>query len=79
LGEEEGSKRILLCQDEELYGLFLSKDITQVMKSRIMRLAARVAGTEETEASIECWWRKRPTGKSRLRWDDNIEVDFKEI
>jgi hypothetical protein len=79
LGEEEGSTRRLLCQNEELYGLFLPKDITRVMKSRMMRLAARVTGNGETEASIECWWRKRPTGKSRLRWDDNIKVDFKEI
>lgn len=49
------------------------------MKSRMVSLAARVAGTGETEATIECWWRKRPTGKPRLGWDDNIEVDFKEI
>jgi hypothetical protein len=49
------------------------------MKSRMMRLAARVVSTAKTEAPIECWWRKRPTGKPRLGWDDNIEVDFKEI
>jgi len=79
LSEEEGSRRRLRCHDEELYGLFSSKDITRLMKSRMVSLAARVAGTGETEATIECWWRKRPTGKPRLGWDDNIEVDFKEI
>jgi hypothetical protein len=49
------------------------------MKSRMMRLTTRVAGTAETEAPVECWWRKRLTGKTRLGLDDNIEVDFKEI
>jgi hypothetical protein len=32
-----------------------------VEKSRMMRLAVRVAGTGETEGPIDCWWRKRPT------------------
>jgi hypothetical protein len=64
--------------DEKLYGLFPSKGITRVMKSRMTRLAARAAGTGEKEAPTDCWWRKGPTGKPRLGWDDNIEVDFKE-
>jgi hypothetical protein len=38
------------------------------MKSRM----TSVAGTGETEASIEHWWRKKPTEKTRLGWDDNI-------
>ena len=78
LSGEEVSRR-LRCHDEEFYGLFSSKDITRLMKSRMTSLAERVAGTGETEATIECWWRKRPTGKTRLGWDDNIEMDFKEI
>jgi hypothetical protein len=77
--KEEVSKGRLRCHDEELYGLFSSKDITRVMKSRMMRLTTRVAGTAETEAPVECWWRKWPTEKPRLGLDDNIEVDFKEM
>lgn len=77
--EKERSKRRLYFHDQKLYGLSSSKGITRVIKSRMTRLAARVAGTGETEGPTDCWWRKRPTGKPRLGWDDNIEVDFKEI
>jgi len=53
LSEEEGSRRRLRCHDEEVYGLFSSKDITRLMKSRMMSLPVRVAGTGETEVTIE--------------------------
>jgi hypothetical protein len=63
--EQERSKRRLYFHDEKLYGLSSSKGITRVVKSRMTRLAARVAGIGEP-ASADCWWRNRPTGNPGL-------------
>jgi hypothetical protein len=76
--EEDGSWRKL--HNDELYS---SSNIVNVIKSRRMRWAGHVA----------CMWEgrgvyrvlvgkpkgKRPLGRSRRRWEDNIKLHLREI
>jgi hypothetical protein len=69
--------------DEELQNLYASLDIVSVFKSRGMRWTGHVARTEEkTNAYRSFVWKpqgKRSSDRSRLRWEDNIKIDFREI
>ena len=68
---------------EELNDLYASPNIFRVIKSRRMRWAGHIAHMEE--------WRgvyrilvgkpegKRPLGKPRCRWKDNIKMDLQEV
>ena len=67
----------------ELNDLYSSPNIVRLIKSRRMRRAGHVAGMEE--------WRgvhkvlvgktegKRPLGRPRRRWEDNIKMDLEEV
>ena len=69
--------------NEELNDLYSSPNIVLVIKSRRMRWAGHVARVEE--------WRgvhkvlvgkpegKRPLGRPRRRWEDNIKMDLQEV
>ena len=69
--------------NEELNDLYCSPNIVRVIKFRIIRWAGHVARMEE--------WRgvcrilvgkhegKKPLGRSRRRWEDNIKMDLQEV
>jgi hypothetical protein len=72
-----------LC-NEELNDLYSSPNIIQVIKSRRIRWAGHVAHVGEREVHTGLWWGDlregdRPLGRSRLRWEDNIKMDFQEV
>jgi hypothetical protein len=79
--DEDGSYRKL--HNDELHSLYSSSNIVKVIKSRRMRWAGHVARMGEGR----CVYRvlvgrpegKRPLGRPRRRWDDNIKMDLREI
>jgi hypothetical protein len=79
--EEDGSWRKL--HNDELHDLYSSPNIVRVIKSRRMRLAGRVARMEEGRGVysvlVERPEGKRPLGRPRRRWEDNIKMDLREI
>jgi hypothetical protein len=79
--EEDGSWRKL--HNDELHNLYSSPNIVRVIKLRRMRWAGHVACMGEGRgvyrvllASPEG---KRPLGRPRRRWEDNIKMDLREI
>jgi hypothetical protein len=79
--EEDGSWRKL--HNDELHSLYSSPNIARVIKSRRMRWAGHVAcmGKERGVYRVlvgrtEC---KRPLGRPRRRWEDNIKMDLRKI
>jgi hypothetical protein len=78
--EEDGSWRKL--HNDELHSLYSSPNIVRVIKSRRMRGVGHVARMEERRGVYrvlvgkpEC---KRPLGRPRRRWEDNIKLDLRE-
>jgi len=69
--------------NEELSDLYSSPNIVRVIKSRRMRWAAHVARIgEETRvyrALVGKPEGKRPLGRPRIRWLDNIRMDLQEV
>jgi len=68
--------------NEELHNLCISPNIIMVIKSRRMRWAGHAAHMAEMRnaynilvAKLEG---KRPLGKSRHRWEDNIRMELRE-
>jgi hypothetical protein len=79
--EEDGSWRKL--HNDELHDLYSSPNIVMVNKSRRMRWAGHVARMrEERNAYRVLVGRpegKKPLGRPRRRWEDNIKMDLGEI
>jgi hypothetical protein len=79
--EEDGSW--IKLHNDELHSLYSSPNVVRVIKSRRMRWAEQVARMAE--------WRgvyrvlvgrpegKRPLGRPRRRWEDNIKLDLREM
>jgi hypothetical protein len=67
----------------ELRKLYSSPDITRQIKSRRMRWAGHVArmgeGRNVYRVLVGKPERKRPPGRPRLRWEDGIKMDLREI
>jgi hypothetical protein len=69
--------------NEELRDLLSSPSIIRILKSRRMRRAGHVARMEEKRNAYRLFVGKsegkRPLGRPRRRWVDNIKVDLLEI
>jgi hypothetical protein len=71
---------VVILTYNDLYTLPI---IVRVVKSRLMRWAGHVARMGEDKGMHKVLVRKtegkRPTGRPRRRWEDNIKVDFQEV
>ena len=69
--------------NEELNDLYSSPNIVRVIKSRRLRWAGRVACMEEGRGVHKVLVRKpegkRPLGRPKRRWEDNIKMDLEEV
>jgi len=79
--EETGEWRTL--HNEELHRLYNSPDIINVIKSRRLRWAGHVARMSEDRTAYKILIGKpngkRPLGRPRRRWEDNIRMDLNEM
>jgi hypothetical protein len=79
--EEDGSWRKL--HNNEPHDLYSLPNIVRVIKSRRMRWAGHVARMEEGRGvyrlSVGRPKGKRPVGRPRRRWEDNIKMELREI
>jgi hypothetical protein len=66
--------------NKELYALYSSPNIIRVIKSRRLRWAGRVARMGERRGAYRDLVGKpegrRPLGRPRRRWEDNIKMDL---
>ena len=69
--------------NEELNSLYSSPNIVRVVKSRRMRWSGHVALMEEGRGVHKVLAGKpegkRPLGRPRRRWEDNIKMDLQEV
>jgi hypothetical protein len=69
--------------NKELYALYSSSDIIRVIKSRRLRWAGHVARMGERRGVYRVLVgkadRRRPLGRPRRRWEDNIKMDLREV
>jgi hypothetical protein len=76
--EEDGSWRTL---HNELHSLYSSPNIVRVIKSWRMRWAGHVAHMRERRGVYRVFVGspegKRPLGRPRLWWEDNIKIDLR--
>jgi hypothetical protein len=79
--EEDGSWRKL--HNDELHNPYSSPNIVRVIKSRRMRGAGHMARMGEGKGVYRILVGrpegKRSLGRCRRRWEDNIELDLREI
>ena len=69
--------------NEELYSLYHSLNILREIKSKRLRWTSHVGRLEESRSAFKILTGKptgkKPLGRPRHRWEDNIRVDLKEI
>ena len=69
--------------NEELNDLYCSPNIVRVIKSKRMRWVGHVARMGERRGAYKVLVgkpeRKRPLGRPRRRWEDNIKIDLQEV
>jgi hypothetical protein len=69
--------------NKELCDLYSSPSIIIIIKSRRMRWAGHVARMGRSNTRIDYWWErqrgKRPLGRPRRRYVDNIRKDLGEV
>jgi hypothetical protein len=70
-------------QNEELHNLYSSPNIIRMIKSRRIRWAGHVARMGEKRNAYRILVGnpagKRPLGRPRRRWVDNIKIDLRDI
>jgi hypothetical protein len=80
-GEVTGGWRQL--HNEELHGLYSSSSIVRVITARGMRWAGHVARMGEVRGAYNILVGRpegrRPLGRPRCRWEDNIKMDLREL
>jgi hypothetical protein len=84
-----GTKRVEVpggwrkLHDEELHGLYSSPSIVRVIKAKRMRWAGHVARMVEVRGAYNILVgrpeARRPLGRPRRRWEDNIKMGLREI
>jgi hypothetical protein len=79
--EEDGSW--IKVHNDELHNLYSSPNFVRVIKSRRMRWAGHVARMGERSGVYRVLVGrpegKRPLGRPRRRWEDNIKMDLRDI
>jgi hypothetical protein len=65
--------------NEELHDFYSSSSIIKIIKLRRMRWAGRVARMGEKRNAYRLLVGKRPLGRPRRRWVDNIRIDLGEV
>jgi hypothetical protein len=69
--------------NKELCGLYSSPSIDRVIKARRIRRAGHVVRIGEVRGAYNILVgrpeRRRPLGRPRRRWEDNIKIDLREI
>jgi hypothetical protein len=69
--------------NEELHNLYCSQSIIRIIKSRRMRWTGHVARMREKRNSYRILVGKpegkRPLGRPKRRWEDNIKINLREI
>jgi hypothetical protein len=69
--------------NEDLHNLYSSPNIIRMIKSRSRRWAGHVARMAERSNAYTILVRKpegrRPLGRTRRRWEENIKMDLREI
>jgi hypothetical protein len=75
------SQRVIYSK--ELYALYSSPNIIRVIKSRRLRWAGHVARMGERRGAYRALVGKpegkRPLGRLRRRWEDNIKMDLRKV
>jgi hypothetical protein len=68
--------------NEELHGLYCSPSIVRMIKARRMSWAGHVVRMGEVRGAHNILVgrpeRRRPLGRPRRRWEDNIKIDLRE-
>jgi hypothetical protein len=81
--KDEVTREWRKLHNEELNDLYCSRKIVRVIKSRRMRWAGHVARMGERIVVYRVFVgkseRKRPLGRPRLRWEDNIKMNLQEV
>jgi hypothetical protein len=79
--EDVGSWRKL--HNDELHGLYYLPNIFRVIKSRRLKWAGHMGrmgeGRGVNRVLVGRPKGKRPLGRPRCRWEDNIKIDFRKI
>jgi hypothetical protein len=79
--EVTGGRRRL--HNKELYVLYSSPNIIRAIKSRTLRWAGHVARMGERRGAYRALVGKaegrRPLGRLRRRWENNIKMDLREV
>jgi hypothetical protein len=69
-------------RNEELKNLYSSPNVVRVIKSRRIRWEGHIVGMGEKRAVYRVLVKKpegrRPLGRPRRRWEDNIKIDLQE-
>jgi hypothetical protein len=69
--------------NDELHGLYSSPSIVRMIKARRMRWAWHVERMREVRGTCNILVGRpegrRPLGRHRCRWEDNIKMDLREI
>jgi hypothetical protein len=77
-------RNLMICTHHKiLFELYSAQNIIWVIKSRRMRWAGHVARMGEGRGAYRSLvWRpegRRPLGRPRHRWEDNIKMDLQEV
>ena len=80
---DEVTGELMRLHNEELSDLFSSPNFVRVIKSRRVRWAGHVARMGEERGAYRVLMGKpegkRPLGRPRRRWVDNIRMDLQEV